>query len=51
MYNMQVFSKLVQPLNNYYQSTHAQLQANFVKILGICKDFAGNRVTELGNVP
>lgn len=25
--------------------------ANFVKILGICKDFAGNRVNELGNVP
>ena len=48
---MQVFSKLVQPLNNYYQSTYAQLQANFVKIRGICKDFVGNRVTELGNVP
>lgn len=25
--------------------------ANFVGILGICKDFAGNRVNELGNVP
>ncbi len=25
--------------------------ANFVRILGICKDFAGNRVNELGNVP
>ncbi len=24
---------------------------NFVRILGICKDFAGNRVNELGNVP
>ncbi len=24
--------------------------ANFVRILGICKDFAGNRVNELGNV-
>lgn len=25
--------------------------ANFVRILGICKDFAANRVNELGNVP
>ncbi len=25
--------------------------ANFVRILGICKAFAGNRVNELGNVP
>ena len=25
--------------------------ANLVRILGICKDFAGNRVNELGNVP
>lgn len=25
--------------------------ANFVRILGICKVFAGNRVNELGNVP
>ncbi|WP_276878935.1 IS982 family transposase [Bacteroides heparinolyticus] len=25
--------------------------ANFVRILGICKDFAGNRVNALGNVP
>ena len=24
---------------------------NFVRILGICKDFAGNRVNELGNIP
>lgn len=24
---------------------------NFVRILGICKDFAGNRVNELGNAP
>ena len=24
---------------------------NFVRILGICKDFAGNRVNELGDVP
>ena len=48
---MQVFSELVQYLNNYYQSAHAQLHTNFVKILGICKDFTGNRVTKLGNVP
>jgi hypothetical protein len=25
--------------------------ANFVKILGICKTFAGNRVNKLGNIP
>lgn len=25
--------------------------ANFVRILGICKDFAGNRVNALGNIP
>ena len=25
--------------------------ANFVRIIGICKDFAGNRVNELGKVP
>ena len=25
--------------------------ANFVRILGICKEFAGNRVNEHGNVP
>lgn len=24
---------------------------NFVRFLGICKNFAGNRVNELGNVP
>ena len=26
-------------------------ELNFVRILGICKDFAGNRVNELGNIP
>lgn len=26
-------------------------KAKFVKIFGICKDFAGNRVNELRNVP
>lgn len=25
--------------------------ANFVRILGICKSFAGNRVNQLGNIP
>ena len=24
---------------------------NFIRILGICNDFTGNRVNELGNVP
>ena len=50
--NVQIFSKLVVatpltticlPMRNFI--------VNFVRILGICKDFAGNRVNELGNIP
>ena len=52
LHKLQIISKLVAitPL-----TTIALLMrnfiANFVRILGICKDFAGNRVNELGNVP
>ena len=52
LHKLQIISKLVviTPL-----TTIALLMrnfiANFVRILGICKDFAGNRVNELGNVP
>ena len=52
MHNLQIISELVvtTPL-----TTIALLMrnfiANFVRILGICKDFAGNRVNEQGNVP
>lgn len=52
LHNLQIISKLVvtTPL-----TTIALLMrnfiANFVRILGICKDFAGNRVNEHGNVP
>ena len=50
--NVQIFSKLVSatPL-----ATICLLMRNFivneVRILGICKDFAGNRVNEPGNIP
>ena len=52
LHKLQIISKLavITPL-----TTIALLMrnfiANFVRILGICKDFAGNRVNELGNVP
>lgn len=49
---MQIISKLVV---TKLLSTIALLMrnfiANFVRILGICKDFAKNRVNELGNIP
>lgn len=52
LHNSQIISKLVV---TKLLSTIALLMrnfiANFVRILGICKDFAGNRVNELGNVP
>ncbi len=46
------FSKLVvtKPLITIYQLMRNFI-ANFARILGICKDFAGNRVNALGNVP
>lgn len=51
-HNIQIASKLLvtTPL-----TTKALLMrkfiANFIRILGICKDFAGNRINELGNIP
>ena len=41
---------MVTPLNTIYLLMRNFI-ANFVRILEICKDFAGNRVNELGNVP
>ena len=52
LHNLQIISKLVV---TKLLSTIALLMrnfiANFARILGICNDFAGNRVNELGNVP
>lgn len=52
LHNIQIISKLVV---TKLLSTIALLMrnfiANFVRILGICKDFAKNRVNELGNIP
>ena len=52
LHNSQIISKLVV---TKLLSTIALLMrnfiANFVRILGICKDFAGNRVNGHGNVP
>ena len=52
LYISQIFSNLrvTKPLNTITLLMHNFI-ANFVRILGICKDFAGNRVNELGNVP
>ena len=51
LHNSQIISKLVVPK---LLRTIALLMRNFiaifVRILGICKDFAGNCVNELGNV-
>ncbi len=50
LHNSQIISKLVV---TKLLSTIALLMRNFianlVRILGICKDFAGNRVNELGS--
>ena len=51
-HNSQIISKLV--VNKLLRTIALLMRnfiANFVRILGICKDFAGNRVNELGNVP
>ena len=49
---MQIISKLsVTKLLRTITLLMRNFIANFVRILGICKDFAGNRVNELGNVP
>ena len=47
-----IFSNLMvaKPLNTIYLHMRNFI-TNFVRILGICKDFAGNRVNELGNIP
>ena len=49
---MQIFSKLVvtTPITTICLLMRNFI-TNFVRILGICKDFAGNRVNELGNIP
>lgn len=50
--NLQIISKLVViKLLRTIVLLMRNFIANFVRILGICKDFAGNRVNELGNVP
>lgn len=52
MRNLQIISKLVvAKLPRTIVLLMRNFIANFVRILGICKDFAGNRVNELGNVP
>ncbi len=47
-----IFSNLMvtKPLNTIYLLM-LNFITNFVRIFGICKYFAGNRVNELGNVP
>ena len=50
--NLQIISKLVvAKLPRTIALLMRNFIANFVRILGICKDFAGNRVNEHGNVP
>lgn len=52
LHNLQIISKLVATKLLRTIALHMRnFIANFVRILGICKDFAGNRVNELGNVP
>lgn len=52
MHNLQIISKLVVVKHPTAISLLMHnFIANLVRILGICKDFAGNRVNELGNVP
>ncbi|MFS6557041.1 IS982 family transposase, partial [Parabacteroides distasonis] len=52
LHDSQIFSKLVvTKLLRTIALLMRNFIANFVRILGICKDFAGNRVNELGNVP
>ena len=49
---MQIISKLVvTKLQRTITLPMRNFIANFVRILGICKDFAGNRVNALGNIP
>lgn len=52
LHNSQIISKLVATklLRTITLLMHNFI-ANFVRILRICKDFAGNRVNEFGNIP
>ena len=52
LHTLLIFSNLMvtKPLNTIYLLMRNFI-TNFVRILGICKDFAGNRVNEHGNVP
>lgn len=49
---LQIISNIVmtKPLSTIVRYMHNFI-ANFARILGICKEFAGNRVNNLGNVP
>lgn len=52
LHKLQIISKLVVvKLLRTIALLMRNFIANFVRILGICKDFAGNRVNEHGNVP
>ena len=52
LHKLQIISKLVvTKLLRTIALLMRNFIANFVRILGICKVFAGNRVNELGNVP
>ena len=52
LHKLQIISKLVvTKLLRTIALFMRNFIANFVRILGICKVFAGNRVNELGNVP
>ena len=52
LHKSQIISKLVVPTPlTTICLLMRNFMANFVRILGICKDFAGNRVNGLGNVP
>lgn len=52
LHKLQIISKLVVvKLLRTIALLMRNFIANFVRILGICKDFAGNRVNELGNMP
>lgn len=52
LHKLQIISKLVvTKLLRTLALLMRNFIANFVRILGICKVFAGNRVNELGNVP
>ena len=52
LHNSQIISKLVViKLLSTIALLMRNFIANFVRILEICKDFAGNRVNEHGNVP